>query len=331
MKQTTGIVILYIIIICILAGCSATPAARDTTVFCMDTAMNLRIYGDDGAAAGELTELLSGLDAALSVTDAHSALYALNETGESRDETVLALWSEAATICARTDGAVDPTVYPAVRLWGFTTEHYRVPDAREIADALAAVGAGKVRCDGGTITLPSGAALDFGAFAKGWAGDLCRRTLERRGLSAILTLGGNIQTVGSKPDGSDWAVGVANPDLPSSYCVTLHLRGSKAVVTSGDYQRFFERDGVRYCHIFDPDTGAPVQNELRSVTVVCDSGVTADGLSTALFVMGLEQAAAFWRQSEDFEAVFIDDSGTIYVTEGLKDAASGAAFTVIAR
>lgn len=325
-------IICWIILICIVfSGCAAPVTARDTTVFAMDTAMNLRIYGDDGSAAAELADLLTDLDAGLSVTDANSALYALNETGSSSDETVLTLLEAAAALCERTGGAVDPSVYPAVRLWGFTTDAFRVPSDGEIAAALEHIGLPHVHAQDGLVTLDPDTALDFGAFAKGWAGERCRALLEQRGLSAILTLGGNIQTVGSKPDSSDWVVGVADPDAPSDSILTLRLRGSKAVVTSGDYQRFFEDSGVRYCHIFDPATGRPVQNSLRSVTVICDSGLTADGLSTALFVMGYEKAVEFWRQSDDFEAVFIADDGTISVTEGLQNLVSAVDYILIRR
>lgn len=325
------LIFLYILLFALLVGCASPALPRDTTVFCMDTAMNLRIYGDDGSAATELTELLTGLDKTLSVTDPDSALFALNQSGSTDDETVRALVSQVRALRERTGGVVDPSIYPIVRLWGFTTGDYRVPPQSEIDAALACVGMEKVSETGKTVTLSSGAALDFGAFAKGWAGELCRQKLEARGLSAILTLGGNIQTVGSKPDGKPWVIGVADPDDPASYVLTLRLQGSHAVVTSGDYQRGFTENGVYYCHIFDPVTGCPVQNGLRSVTVVCDSGFVADGLSTALFVMGFEKAVEFWRASNDFEAVFIDKNGDISVTEGLAGAASGADFHGIGR
>ncbi len=316
-------IIIYILCAALLTGCAAPVRAQDTTLFAMDTVMNLRIYGDDGSAAAELSELIVGLDAALGATDAHSALYALNETGRSDDPTVCQMLALALAFCEETGGAVDPTVYPLVRLWGFPTGEYRVPSAQEIAAALECTGTDKLRLEDGAVTLADGAALDFGAFAKGWAGELCRDALLARGLNGILTLGGNIQTVGAKPDGSDWAVGVADPDDPAGYVLTLRLKGSCAVVTSGDYQRYFEDGGVRYCHILDPQTGRPAESGLRSVTVVCESGARADALSTALFVMGLDRAAEFWRKAGDFEAVFIDDTGAIYVTEGLANAASG--------
>lgn len=306
-------------------------AVSDETLEAMNTVMQLRLYGDeDGAAAAELKSILTELDAALSVTDPDSALYALNRSGKSSDPTILALLNETAALTERTNGAADPSVYPAVRLWGFTGQNYHIPLQSEIDEILPLLGMAHVHVSADEVTLDPGSALDFGAFAKGWAADRCRAALEARDLPAVLTLGGNIQTVGAKPDGTDWVIGVADPDDPASYCLTLRLTGSRAVVTSGDYERYFEYEGRRYCHIFDPVTACPADTGLRSVTVVCDSGVMADGLATALFVMGREKAIEFWRGSNDFEMILIDADG-ISLTEGLKDAAAEAEFTVISR
>ena len=122
-----------------------------------------------------------------------------------------------------------------------------------------------------------------------------------------------------------------DPDDPAAYVVTLSVEGTRAVVTSGDYQRYFEYDGTRYCHIFDPATGCPVQGELRSVTVVAESGLLADGLSTALFVMGYDKGEALWRESDDFECIWLFSDGSVRLTQGLEQAASGCAFTVVRR
>ena len=298
------------------------PQAYDTDLTAMDTVIRLRIYDDrDGAAAAELSALLNELDTALSVTDSTGALYELNRRGTSENASILALLAAAEPLCRETGGAVDPTVYPAVRLWGFTGESYHVPLQSEIDEVLPLIGMEHVHSNESGVTLDEGSMLDFGAFAKGWAADRCAELLAARGLCGVLTLGGSVTTVGSKPEGGSWVIGVADPDQPDAVLLELRLPGGKSVATSGDYQRFFEYEGVKYCHIFDPETGRPADSGLRSVTVVADSGLTADALSTALFVMGPEGAAEFWRGADGaFDVILITDSGTILATEGLKTA-----------
>ena len=160
--------------------------------------------------------------------------------------------------------------------------------------------------------------IDLGSVAKGYAGQLVAQMLRDNGVqSALLDLGGNVQTVGSKPDGSPWKIGIKDPQ-GEEVMMVLYIK-DQAVVTSGGYERYFEQDGQTYWHIMDPFTGRPADNGLISVTIVGDEGVVCDGLSTALFVMGLEKAADLWAQSGDFEAVFVTASGEVYITEGLRD------------
>ena len=161
--------------------------------------------------------------------------------------------------------------------------------------------------------------MDLGGVGKGFTGDEVVKTMKEDGVtSALFSLGGNIQTIGTKPDGEKWYVGIKDPES-DGYLGGVRVQ-DEAVITSGGYERYFtDDDGTIYWHIMDPTTGHPADSGLRSVSIIGDDGLTCDGLSTSLFVMGLEKAAELWAQSDDFEAVFVTDTGEVYITEGLAD------------
>ena len=305
-----------------LTGCSAesSPEPVQGTFFAMDTVMDFTIYGESGLIE-QSESLIASLESLVSVTDADSELYAINQTGSGMlTEEASSLMEQALEICRRTDGALDLSIYPIVRAWGFTTGSYQVPDEAEIQALLPLVDYRKIQYDAadGDVTLPEGMKIDLGSVAKGYAGQLAAQMLREHGVqSALLNLGGNVQTVGAKPDGSPWQIGIKDPQGEDAMMV-LSVE-DQAVVTSGGYERYFEQDGQTYWHIMDPSTGHPADSGLISVTIVGDEGVVCDGLSTALFVMGLEKAADLWAQSGDFEAVFVTASGEVYITEGLRD------------
>ena len=305
-----------------LTGCSAesSPEPVQGTFFAMDTMMDFTIYGESGLI-DQSESLIASLESLVSVTDANSELYAINQTGSGTlTGKASSLMEQALEICRRTDGALDLSIYPIVRAWGFTTGSYQVPDEAEIQALLPLVDYRKIQYDAatGTVTLPEGMEIDLGSVAKGYAGQLAAQMLREHGVqSALLNLGGNVQTVGAKPDGSPWQIGIKDPQGEDAMMV-LSVE-DQAVVTSGGYERYFEQDGQTYWHIMDPSTGHPADSGLISVTIVGDEGVVCDGLSTALFVMGLEKAADLWAQSCDFEAVFVTASGEVYITEGLRD------------
>ena len=307
-----------------LTGCSAesSPEPVQGTFFAMDTVMDFTIYGESGLI-DQSESLITSLESLVSVTDTGSELYAINQTGSGTlTGKASSLMEQALEICRRTDGALDLSIYPIVRAWGFTTGSYQVPDEAEIQALLPLVDYRKIQYDAATgtvtVTLPEGMEIDLGSVAKGYAGQLAAQMLREHGVqSALLNLGGNVQTVGTKPDGSPWQIGIKDPQGEDAMMV-LSVE-DQAVVTSGGYERYFEQDGQTYWHIMDPSTGHPADSGLISVTIVGDEGVVCDGLSTALFVMGLEKAADLWAQSGDFEAVFVTASGEVYITEGLRD------------
>ena len=306
----------------LLTGCSGAPAQEpeSATFFAMDTAMDFTVYGD-AALLDEAETLIGSLEEQVSVTDEHSDIYAIDHTGSgSLSGNAAELMEQALELCRRTGGALDISVYPIVRAWGFTTGSYQIPDEETIQSLLPLVDYTQIQYDAatGVVTLPEGMEIDLGSVAKGYAGQLAAQMLRNSGVeSALLNLGGNVQTVGTKPDGSPWKIGIKDPQGEDAMMV-LSVE-DQAVVTSGGYERYFEQDGQTYWHVMDPSTGHPADSGLISVTIVGDEGVVCDGLSTALFVMGLEKAADLWAQSCDFEAVFVTASGEVYITEGLRD------------
>ena len=295
----------------LLCGCGAAP--EEHTIFCMDTVMDFKIWGKDAyEACMKLGVELQGLEYRWSAHSEHSILAELNKGKE------LGFGPESSEVFDRieeirqlTGGAFNPQMKSLCEAWGFYDEQHRIPTREESEAALA------------------DPKWDLGGALKGYAGQKCVELLEDLKIDrALLNLGGNVQTYGEKPDGTPWQVGIQNPD-GGNYVGIVSVTGTMAVVTSGDYQRYFEKDGIRYHHILDTETGYPADSGLRSVTVICEDGLTADCFSTALFVMGLEKASEFWRESNDFEAVFITEDGSIFATEGAN--LSGCQFEVITR
>lgn len=289
------------------------------TVYTMDTVMNLTAYGENASAALDAAEeTLRTLDAKLDRHDETSTVSALNRDGTVEDAELAQLTDIAQTIGALSGGAFDPTVAPVMDAWDFTGDAPRVPSDEELSALLAHVGLEKLSVDGNTIALSDGAQLDLGGIAKGYAAGRVRTILREAGVtSAIISLGGNVAAVGKKPDGSAWTVGLQDPDRPEAYFGTVSIEDA-CVVTSGAYQRYFEENGVCYHHILDPHTGCPAESGVKSVSVVAQDDTLADALSTALFVMGLDAGAEFQKSSGlAFEAVFVTDDNTVWITPGL--------------
>ena len=291
----------------LLTGCGAAkPAAQDPEaaergyryVDSMDTIIELTAYGSNREEALDAAEQeVLRLNDLLSVGLEDSEVSRLNREGSavlSPDSAYLV--ERALEIYDATGGAFEPTVYPLMVLWGFTGGEHHVPTEEELAETLAKVGADRIRFDAesGEIALDEGQAIDLGGIAKGYTSARIMEIYREHGLSSgLVSLGGNVQCLGAKPDGSAWRIGVRNPDTETGGIVAIVSVKDKAVISSGGYERFFvdEETGITYEHIMDPETGRPVQNELAQVTIVTPDGTLGDGLSTALFIMGLEAAS----------------------------------------
>ena len=309
----------------LLTGCSGAPAQgpESATFFAMDTAMDFTVYGD-AALLDEAETLIGSLEEQVSVTDEHSDIYAIDHTGSgSLSGNAAELMEQALELCRRTGGALDISVYPIVRAWGFTTGGYQVPDEETIQSLLPLVDYTQIQYDAatGTVTLPEGMEIDLGSVAKGYAGQLAAQMLREHGVqSALLNLGGNVQVLGGKIDGSNWRVAIENPLNDGTYLGIVSVK-DKAVITSGGYERYFEENGVRYHHIIDPSDGMPADSGLTSVSIVSSDGTLADALSTSLFIMGEEEAVAYWKSSDlDFDFILYTEDGRLVASSGLKDA-----------
>lgn len=322
-------------IICIpvlfLAGCAGIGKIGTkefkTSFFAMDTYISLTVYGENGDIALEDAQSkIVELEGLWSVTDENSEIYALNCSGgkavavsnETRD-----LLEFALSMSDETDGALDPTIYPVLLAWGFTTGENRIPKQDELQTLLQDVGYERIEIEGNEVTVPEGMKLDMGAVGKGYTGDVLTGILKEAGItSALLDLGGNVQVIGTKPDGSKWRLGLRNPFDAEEYLGVIEIADA-AVVTSGSYERYFiGEDGKRYGHIIDPATGCPAESGLASVTIVAKEGKLCDVLSTSLFIMGREKAEAYWREHGGFDMILITDEGELYITEGIVDAFS---------
>ena len=311
------LILLFLCLSLLLSGCAGKEASRE--FFAMDTVMQLRAYGPQAAAALAAAEQeIYRLESLLSCQDPAAELARCNAGCGTVSEETAALIQTALDLSAATGGAYDPTLYPLTLAWGFSGGPYRVPDEAERASLLAQTGAVHVHADGCRVRLDAGTQLDLGGIAKGYTAGRVRQLLQSAGVrAAIVSLGGNVAAIGKKPGGGDWIVGLQDPLDPGSYFGTVAVTDA-CVVTSGGYQRYFEQDGVRYHHILDPKTGCPAASGLQSVSVVSQDDTLADALSTALFVMGLDDGAALYRAGTlAFEAVFMTDDGAVWITPGL--------------
>lgn len=331
MKKKT--LLLGIILSLALCGCdnSAKQTASEgdyteasRSIFAMDTYMTLKAYGSTAEIAlGESQERIVQLEDILCVTDEDSEVYKINHSNGdacSVSPDTSALLRAAVEYGDKTNGALDITLYPVLSLWGFTRDTQQIPSTEELQSTLAMTDYRKIFVSGNTACVPDNVQLDFGALAKGYTGDSVMEILKSNGItSALVNLGGNVQALGCKPDGSPWKVAVQNPQDNSQYICVLEI-SDLAVITSGSYERYFVgEDGERYWHIIDPSDGYPADNGLVSVTVVGTSGLMCDALSTALFVMGTDRAIEYWHNEGGFEMILVTDSGEIYYTNGLQN------------
>lgn len=317
----------------LVSACSGTKShTYQKSKALMDTFVTITVVSDSEKAAGTAIEYaftrleqfgnminFFSPDSELAMINKNAGVTATRVSPETFD-----LIDKALYVAEKSHGAFDPTIGPVMKLWDFHAEIK--PEDAEVKKNLPLVNYRSVRIDRKQSTVfltRKGMLLDLGGIAKGYAADLAVETLKKQGIrSGLVAIAGDIKTFGSRPDGKPWNIGIRNPRQKTGkdeIIATVPLSG-KAISTAGDYERFFIRDGQRYHHIMDPATGYPAYGT-RSVSVVADSGVFADGFDNALFVLGPEKGLKLIEQlSRDFpvDAFIIYDNGTEYITPGIK-------------
>lgn len=299
---------------------STQPVSQE--IFAMDTYMTVTAYGDNAQkGVTDAVAEIQRLDNLLSIGKEDSEISKLNKSGCAAlsDDTAVMV-AKALDLYKSTGGAFDITVLPLMELWGFTTQEYYVPTEDEIQSTLQRVGADKLTWDESTKTLTLGdkQEIDLGGIAKGFTSSRIMEIFKKDGVTCgMVSLGGNVHLLGTKQDGSAWRVGIQDPNNTDDMLGVLEANDC-AVITSGAYERNFEKDGVTYHHIIDPATGKPSNSGLTSVTIVSKDGTLADGLSTSLFVMGKDKAIAYWKQhADEFDTILVDKDRNVYITEGI--------------
>lgn len=259
---------------------------------------------EDANLAGEVDDLLVSLNKKMSTWDKSSELSLINQGSAEQSydisDELLMVMGESVRLAKLTNGSLDVTVGPLVNLWSFGPENRpeAIPTEQEINDAKARIGIGKIALQGNVLRKQQDEIyIDLSAIAKGYAVDKVAELLEQRGhLNYLVDIGGEMRIKGNKIDNKPWRIAVEKPISGTRAVQKVIIPGDNAVATSGDYRNYFEVDGVRYSHTIDPMTGWPIDHKLVSVTVVHPSAMTADGLATAIEVMGPEKGLKFAEQ-----------------------------------
>ncbi len=302
-----------------------TPQRQSQVGFYFDTVVTMEVYTDDSSLLSDAQVECQRYDNMLSKTTEGSDVWNINHANGQRvavsDETREIL-EKALEYSRLSNGIFDVTVEPCVALWDFTGENMGVlPDETALAQAAAKVDWTQIDVNDEGVLLPAGMTIDLGAIAKGYITDRIADFLKARGVeSGFLNFGGNVLVIGSKPDGTEWNIGIQDPlGKRDQNIVGAAKVSNQAVVTSGIYERGFDLDGVRYHHILDTSSGWPVQNELAGVSIIAGDAFDADALSTTVFAMGVEEGTTFIEALEGIEAIFVTRDDTVTWTSGLND------------
>ncbi len=303
-----------------LSGCSALSKKRDLTYSdtLFDTVIKVEIldYSDEEVIKG-CEDICKKYDAMFSKTDENSEISKINQAAgqpvEVSDD-MITIIKKGLYYSRLSQGAFDITIGSVSNLWDFKSEEPVIPAADAVAAAKNHVNFQNIILKNNTVTLTDpNTQLDVGAIAKGYIADRLKDYLKENGVKhAVINLGGNVLTLGTKADGSDYNIAIQKPFDKSGEAIASVKISDKSVVTTGNYQRYFEKDGKIYHHVLDPKTGMPCETDLYSVSIITVSSLTADALSTVCFLKGYQEALALVNQLNNVDAVFVTSDNKVH-------------------
>lgn len=318
---------ILIMIMLFLTACNNQSDLKkvEDNAFLMDTLVKVRAHGSGAEkAVEESINKIAAIEKLMSKTIEQSDIYRLNhnqtEAIEIDSETMTVL-KKAKEYAELTAGDFDPTLGALVNLWGIGTKNPTVPQASAIKKALKNTGYQYLELNKKSAKLTqTKVELDLGGIVKGYAADSVQKIMKKNGVEhAFVNLGGNVLVIGDKVDGSAWKVGIQDPRRGRGTVMAIVDAKDMTIVTSGNYERYFEENGTLYHHIIDPKTGYPAQNNLLSVSIISRSSFDADALSTSVYVMGLKKGMKFIEAMDKVEAMFITKDLDVYFSSGLKE------------
>jgi FAD:protein FMN transferase len=324
-KKNITILIIIIGIVLSVTGCSnKEPISRET--YMMGTIIQFKVYGKNGEkAVDEAITKINEIENKMSVNISASEINKINmnagiaETKVS--EETFSVVEKAVEYSKLTEGAFDATIEPIVKLWGIGTERARVPMQQEISQALELINYKDISFDNNNLSIKlnkKNQAIDLGGIAKGYAADEINKIFTQNHIeNAFVSLGGNVFVKGNKINDKKWNIGIQDPFKERNEYIGIVSVSNKSVVTSGNYERYFIKDGIRYHHIFDPSTGYPSENGVVSVTIISDQSIDGDALSTSMYILGAEKGTNLIEKLEGIDAIFVTKDKKIYVTSGI--------------
>ena len=323
--------ILLIFSLNIFMSCSKNNKIKDPltrTESHMGTVVKVTLYDSDSVKIlDKAFDRVREIEEAVSINKTGTLLDKVNDSAGISpvkvDKDTFSMVKRGVAYSVVSDGLFDVSVGPLVQLWRIGFPDARVPSKEEIGGVLGYINYKDIELnenDQSIFLKKPHMIIDLGAVAKGYTADAISEVLTENNVnSAIIDLGGNIFAHGKKITGEDWTVGIQNPLFSRNNTLGTIKVNNKSVVTSGTYERFIEKDGIKYHHILSPKTGYPYDNNILGISIISDKSVDGDCLSTTIFAMGIENGLAYVETRPDIQAIFITADKKIYLSSGMKD------------